>query len=197
MTETDTIPMRDAVELDRRGFFVTGLTALSAAAAGTVAAQTTTTRFQEAAVLIGPIDARPAPGGEWFDNKLTYTYIYRPTDDTRSYIITEEDSTWTVLNGPAFPLYDEITSNTTVRTLADIYPCDTSGGGFTVTLGTELENDAVRFTVKKTNGGSVNAINMEAESGKNIDGSATDTIIAGYGAQRYYFSVNDDQWYTI
>jgi hypothetical protein len=141
--------------------------------------------------------ARPAAGSEWFENKLTYTYVYRPTDDTRSYKITEEDSGWTVLSGPAFPVYDEITSNTTVRSAADIYPGDTSGGGFTVTLGTELETEGVRFTVKKTNDSALNSITVEAESGKNIDGSTTDTIDAAYGMQEYYFSVNEDQWYTI
>jgi hypothetical protein len=196
MQHTPSTPL-DNFKIDRRGFIVTGLTALSAATAGTVAAQTTTTRFQEAAVLVGPIDARPAPGGEWFDNKLTYTYVYRPTDDTRSYIITEEDSDWRVLNGPGFPVYDEITTNTTVRTPADIYPGDTSGGGFTVTFGTELETAGVRFSVKKTNGSALNSITVEAESGKNIDGSATDTIDAAYGVQGYYFSVSEDQWYTI
>jgi hypothetical protein len=196
MNATDMIPMQDGVELDRRGFIVTGLTALSAAAAGTVAAQTTT-EFQEAAVLVGPMAARPAAGSEWFENKLTYTYVYRPTDDTRSYKITEEDSGWTVLSGPAFPVYDEITSNTTVRSAADIYPGDTSGGGFTVTLGTELETEGVRFTVKKTNDSALNSITVEAESGKNIDGSTTDTIDAAYGMQKYYFSVNENQWYTM
>jgi hypothetical protein len=195
MQHTPSTPL-DNFKIDRRGFIVTGLAALSAATAGTVAAQTTT-RFQEAAVFVGPIDARPAPGGEWFDNKLTYTYVYQPTDDTRSYIITDEDPSWTVLNGPAFPIHDEITTNTTLRTAADIYPCDTSGGNFTLTLGTELETDGVQCSVKKTDESALNSLTVAAESGKNIDGSVSDSIDAAYGMQEYYFSVNDDQWYTI
>jgi hypothetical protein len=66
-----------------------------------------------------------------------------------------------------------------------------------VTLGTELETEGVRFTVKKTNDSALNSITVEPESGKNIDGSTTDTIDAAYGMQEYYFSVNEDQWYTI
>jgi len=53
--------------------------------------------FGSAAHLIGPASARPTPGGEFFDNKRQYSYVYEDLTGSRS-LITDNDSSWQALN---------------------------------------------------------------------------------------------------
>ena len=94
--------MFEDVDLSRREFIIGGVTVLGVGGAKAAAAQTTQTEFQEAAVLVGPASARPDPDDSFFDNKLTYGYLYRATDDVREYVITEADDSWSVLDSSGF-----------------------------------------------------------------------------------------------
>lgn len=52
--------------------------------------------FDGVAYLLGPASARPAAGGDFFDNKIAYAYIYENHDGAR-FMITDGDSAWSEL----------------------------------------------------------------------------------------------------
>lgn len=56
--------------------------------------------FQGVADLMGPIDAKPAPDSDFFDNKAYFAYRYEATDVDYGgrYFITQDDSEWTELS---------------------------------------------------------------------------------------------------
>lgn len=189
--------MFEEVDLSRRNFVLAGATVVgSASALGRAAAQTTETRFQDAAVLIGPARARPDPGDSFFDNKIAYTYIYRATDDVRDFTITEDTDNWQLLSGRAYPLADTISSDTTIRERAHIWRVDASGGPVTLTIGTELEVPGTELVVKKVGDSALNDVTVTAESGKSIDGSSSQTVSGPFGVGRFFYDSVYDQWWT-
>jgi len=189
--------MFEEVDLSRRQFVLAGATIVgSASALGNAAAQTAETRFQEAAVLIGPASARPDPGDSFFDNKIAYTYIYRATDDVRDFTITEDTDSWQLLSGRAYPLAETVSADRTIRERAHIWRVDASGGPVTLSIGTELEVPATELVVKKVSGSTLNDVTVTAESGNNIDGSSSQTVSDPYGVGRFFYDSAADQWWT-
>ena len=185
------------VDLSRREFFLAGAGVLgSASALGSVAAQATETEVQEVAVLVGPASARPAPGDPFFENKIAYSYIYRATDDDRDFTITEDDDSWQLLSGRAFPLSDTISSDTTIRDRAHIWRVDASGGPVTLTIGTDLEVPGRELVVKKVGGSNLNDVAVTAESGTQIDGSSSQAVSGAFGVGRFFYDPAADQWWT-
>ena len=53
--------------------------------------------FQGVADLMGPSEARPAAGSDFFDNKVYYWYRYEETDTGARYFISQDDSQWSLL----------------------------------------------------------------------------------------------------
>lgn len=90
------------MDLTRREFVLAGTLALPG---GSVRPQIDDTsdnpqqeyEFRGAAHLIGPASARPAPGSDFFDNKLAYAYVYEDFNGARSYL-EDGDSAWSSLN---------------------------------------------------------------------------------------------------
>ena len=189
--------MFDEVDLSRRDFILAGTGVLgSASALGRAAAQTTETEVQEVAVLVGPASARPNPGDPFFENKIAYSYIYRATDDDRDFTITEDEDSWQLLSGGAYPVADTISSDTTVRERAHIWRVDASGGSVTLTIGTELEVPGTKLVVKKVGGSSLNDVTVTAESGTQIDGSSSQAVSGAFGVGRFFYDPAADQWWT-
>lgn len=54
-------------------------------------------QFQGVADLMGPLDARPEPGDEFFENKDFYAYQYYSMDEGGRYFIRQSDDAWTKL----------------------------------------------------------------------------------------------------
>lgn len=92
------------MEMGRREFMIVGATSLS----GATVLQTNTQlegqpneeyEFQGVAHLLGPRDARPAPGSQFFDDKSIYAYIYETPTGNR-YFKRQSDSAWSLLVPP-------------------------------------------------------------------------------------------------
>lgn len=88
-------------EISRREFMQVGTTSLLALQTGGNELQVERQQprdqyeFQGVADLIGPLDARPAPGGDFFDNKKYYWYRYEASDTGERFFINQDDSRWT------------------------------------------------------------------------------------------------------
>lgn len=94
----------DGLDLSRREFMQVGTTSLLAIQSGGLQVSSggqpnEQYEFQGVADLIGPADARPAAGSDFFDNKVYYAYRYQETDgDQFEWYITQDDSQWTNLS---------------------------------------------------------------------------------------------------
>lgn len=94
----------DPLDMSRRGFMLAGTTSLMAMD-GVGQLQLSGSEpvdeyeFQGVADLMGPADAKPVPGSEFFDNKVFWAYRYETTDESPNarYFITQDDSAWTEL----------------------------------------------------------------------------------------------------
>lgn len=64
--------------------------------------------FQGVADLMGPADARPAAGSEFFDNKIYYWYRYEETDTGDRYFISQDDNAWRLLTMNPETQVDEV-----------------------------------------------------------------------------------------
>lgn len=93
------------MDTTRREFMVVGITSLTALNPGGIGVSQQISEadgivaddFQPLADLVGPIDARPSPGDEFFDDKPVYAYRYTATDTgERSYRVQGEAG-WTEL----------------------------------------------------------------------------------------------------
>lgn len=91
------------MDLSRRDFIHAGTLSLAALQTGLTpqqqdGQQTNTEEFQTVAHLIGPEDARPEPGSDFFqgDNyqKVYYAYLYDSIDTGNQYFITQDDADW-------------------------------------------------------------------------------------------------------
>jgi hypothetical protein len=103
-------------------------------------------------------------------------------------------------HGVLLPTSPVFTSDTTVRSRTEIYQCDTtgSGGSLTLTIGTELENDEQIFAVKDVGGAAgLNQIEVVAESGSDIDGQSSATINSNFGRLSAYYSAAEGQWFSL
>lgn len=91
----------DPLDLSRRDFMLAGTTSLLAMDSGQLQISGSEPvdeyEFQGVADLMGPADARPQPGSEFFDNKAFYAYRYEETDTGDRYFITQDDSAWSEL----------------------------------------------------------------------------------------------------
>jgi hypothetical protein len=101
--------------------------------------------------------------------------------------------------GPTLALSSAITSSTTVSDRSKVVQVDTSpfGGTITITLGNNLEIDGLPVIVNDVGGdASTQNIDIEAQSGKNIDGQQTITIANDYQSIVFYYSDTESQWFT-
>lgn len=97
--------MVDGLDLSRRDFMLVGSTSFMAFSGGPMQIQPPDTgsqpideyEFQGVADLMGPADARPAAGSEFFDNKVFYAYHYVETGGGSRWFITQDDAEWAEL----------------------------------------------------------------------------------------------------
>lgn len=97
--------MPDGLDLSRREFMQVGSTSLLALGSpGQLQVKTggqpnEEYEFGDVADLMGPAAAKPAPGSDFFDNKVYYAYRYQETDANQyQWFITQDDSQWTNLS---------------------------------------------------------------------------------------------------
>jgi len=89
------------MDLSRREFVIGGTATLSALPGG-IRQQIESDSgdgpaFRGVAFLVGPADARPDPGSDFFDDKLEYAYVYEDHSGSRAYV-TPDESAWQPLN---------------------------------------------------------------------------------------------------
>jgi hypothetical protein len=89
---------------------------------------------------------------------------------------------------------DPYDSNTDLQATGQVAYCDTSGGGFTVTLPQAATMDDVRVVVKKVTGDG-NALVVEAYGSETIDGELNVTVQAPFG---WVMLISDGvEWHVI
>lgn len=88
----------EPLDVSRREFALAGTVGLlsltgtvGTAVAGT---QSSEIEFQDATHLVGPADARPEPGGPFFENKRNFAYVYRAIDTKVMSAIRDGDDSW-------------------------------------------------------------------------------------------------------
>jgi hypothetical protein len=147
------------------------------------------------------------------DEQIIRDKVRFPTGNGDEYTIQAQQEKLTVTNtdtgevvgainehGVLLPTSPVFTSDTTVRSRTEIFQCDTNGlgGSITLTIGTELENADQIFAVKDVGGAAgQNQIQVEAESGSDIDGQSTASINSNYGRLSAYYSAAEGQWFSL
>lgn len=137
------------VQYDRRGFLkipVALVSVLSLSGGTTVAQQLNRSKFESAAMLIGPYSSLPTPGGPFFANKTSYHYIYWVTDDSGRWEITEDDNKWSLIPGSRPRLFDSLTEDVLVSNTM----VETTVFESTVDAGTMLQNDVYSLVTSGT-----------------------------------------------
>lgn len=76
------------------------------------------------------------------------------------------------------------TANYTVTTSDQVILCDTSSGGFTLTLPTAVGNSGTRFVIKKI--AAANSVIIDGNGSQTIDGVLTQTLTANYTSAVVY-----------
>tara|TARA_R100000049_G_C1937592_1_gene81510 strand:- start:294 stop:1505 length:1212 start_codon:yes stop_codon:yes gene_type:complete len=115
----------------------------------------------------------------WTTAANDFAFVYADTVSAFFLFPIKADGT-AVIETPSDPsISASITADPAPAVVNTFYPCDVSGGDFTVTLPAASGNSGKRIWIKLTTG-TANTLTVDGASGETIDGAATITLDTQY-----------------